>query len=133
MAAKPLHELQSLVETRATLASLTFFEKTTDGSEMAFWRKGLMSTDQETQRTNMCYQVVSNIPIYDLRTTLQQLSLDDHGFQLVHHPSACMGLRDDSASNKLYMEETGRLMETVTNAELVICYDLRVSHGFVKR
>jgi len=122
MASKRLDES---TRTRATLASLTFFQKTTDGSERAFWRKGPIDTDQETPRTNISYHVVSDIPIYDLRTKLHHLSLDNHGFQLVHYPSACIGLQDESATNKLYMEEAARLVKTITNAEHVICYDLR--------
>ena len=124
-----VRERWPLSETPATTASLTFFDKTTDGSKRAFWVKGPMSGEPKAQRTNMCYKVINDIPIYDLRAKVQQLSLDHHGFQFVHDQSAFTRLQDDIESNKLYMNETAQLVKRVTNAEHVIGYDLRVGYG----
>ena len=122
------HDRWPLAETPATKASLTFFEKTTDGSERAFWIKGPLSAEQGNWRTNMDYRVINDIPIYDLREKVQQLSLDDHGFKLEYHPTALIKLQDEINGNKSYMDETAQLIKKVTNAELVVCYDLRVSN-----
>lgn len=89
-----------------------------------------MNPGQGTRRTNMCYQVISDVPIHDLRAIVPQLSLDHHGFQLVHHPSAFLKQKDDhdSTTRAQYMDETAQLVKRVTSAEDVICYDLRVSY-----
>jgi hypothetical protein len=124
-----VRERLPLSEIPATTASLTFFDKTTDGAKRAFWVKGPMSGEPEVQRTNMCYKVINKIPIYDLRAKLQQLSLDHDGFQLAHHPSAFARLQNDTESNELYMDETAQLVKRVTSAEHVIGYDLRVGYA----
>lgn len=125
MSIYPLGKLKSASKPPC-IASLTFFKETTDGSSRAFWRKGPL--DDESERTNVSYCVIDNIPIYDLRPNITRLSLDLHGFQVINYPSSCIGLeRDVDKVNQMYLEETEQMIRMVTNAEFVTCYDLRVS------
>jgi hypothetical protein len=128
MSILPLEKLNSASKPPC-LASLTFFKETTDGSSRAFWRKGPL--DDESERTNVLYWVIDNIPIYDLRSDVARLSLDVHGFQVINYPSCCIGLeRDVEVVNQMYLEESAQMVRMVTGANFVTCYDLRVSRSF---
>jgi hypothetical protein len=62
-------------------------------------------------------------PVYDARDIADSLSLDRHGFVLVHHASRVHDFYDDQDVKAVYYPECERLLEEATGAYRVEVFD----------
>lgn len=75
----------------------------------------------------MTFEAHSNVPVKDLRNVRNLVSLKDHGFELLHRPSQLVHSLDEPEVLDQYLQETNDMLKKELNAEIVICYDVKVS------
>jgi hypothetical protein len=97
--------------------------------EKPYYYSGPLDPDQERSRTNIEYISHGNIPAYDLRGHENLLSIDKNGFEIRSMPTKVDISkpvdREDSIAEE-YMEELSAWLKSTLDAELVLCYNLRV-------
>ena len=64
-----------------------------------------------------------SVSIADARPVAGSLSLDAHGFALIHAPSAVKDFTDEALIRRVYYPEVERLIGEATGAELVVTFD----------
>jgi hypothetical protein len=81
------------------------------------------------EASNLEYKIHPNILIYDVRNHEKDFSLHANSFTYITH-STTVNFDIASADNTtLYMREMVSFTQQLFDAERVICYDVRVSHG----
>ena len=63
------------------------------------------------------------VPIHDLRSIADLVSLDREGFALVRQPSAIRNFYDDEEVKQVYCDEAKQLIKRVTGADRVFIFD----------
>ncbi|MBD1865107.1 MULTISPECIES: CmcJ/NvfI family oxidoreductase [Trichocoleus] len=63
------------------------------------------------------------VPIYDARSLIANLSLDRQGFALVEQHSAAQDFYDDDVVRRIYYPEAEQLLKQVTGATRVVVFD----------
>lgn len=63
------------------------------------------------------------VPIEDMRPLRQRLELDEHGFELLHAPTAVDDLYDDDAVATTYRDELEALLKRATGASRAVIFD----------
>jgi hypothetical protein len=63
------------------------------------------------------------VPIHDLRSIADLVSLDREGFALVRQPSAIRNFYDDEEVKQVYYDEAKQLIKRVTGADRVFIFD----------
>ncbi|MDO8431580.1 MAG: CmcJ/NvfI family oxidoreductase [Candidatus Binatus sp.] len=70
--------------------------------------------------------VKHTMPIYDGRALADRITLDRHGFAIVHQRSAVANFYDDSEIRAIYYPEVERLVKESTGAARVLVFDHNV-------
>ncbi|KAF5620825.1 lipase 4 [Fusarium sp. NRRL 52700] len=85
----------------------------------------LLEADQEARRSNLEYEVHSNIKVIDLRGQEKLPSLGDHGFEIfIHKPIVDLAVPSDEEMNK-YLEDLAVTVKDHLKAEAVLAYSFR--------
>jgi len=63
------------------------------------------------------------VPVFDVRRALADLSLDEEGFGLVRHSSNVSNFYDDEEVRRIYYPEAAALLKRLTGAERVHVFD----------
>lgn len=63
------------------------------------------------------------VPIHDLRSIADLVSLDREGFALVRQPSAIRNFYDDEEVKQVYCDEAKQLIKRVTGADRIFIFD----------
>lgn len=66
------------------------------------------------------------VSMHDARDLFGQLSLDEHGFEVVHHETRAHDLWDPEQVREVYFEEMERLVADATGAAKVLAFDHNV-------
>lgn len=121
--------LRSLVTTATTsyvdlryLKDLDIYNET-----KPYYISGVLSEDQEKFRTNLEYELLPGVPVYNLRGEEDKLSLEKHGFQILGIPDSIANLDIRGSSKEVYIREMSERVKVLLNASFVLCYDCRVS------
>lgn len=73
-------------------------------------------------RSNTVHET-HRLPIYDVRQTAADVSLDREGFELLRHSTAVRDFYDEDEVRKVYYPEAERLIAEVTGASRVFIFD----------
>lgn len=95
--------------------------------EKPYYFSGTLEQDQENARTNLVFTYHNDIPIRDLRGVEHQLKLNIHGFQLLSHTSSIDLVNPDDKQLQEYLVEVSDFIKDQLKAEVVLCYNYRVS------
>ena len=83
--------------------------------------------DPDAERMdNLEWETRPDITITDIRDRFDGFTIDEYGFQVLHHSSKVTKL-DELEELRAYREETESLLRDTLQASLVLCYDLKVS------
>lgn len=94
-------------------------------TENPYFYQGPLEPDEELSRTNVTFEAHSNVLVRDLRSVQKLVSLNDHGFELLRHPSLLIHNLDEAGILDQYLQETNNMLERELNADVVICYDVK--------
>jgi hypothetical protein len=77
--------------------------------------------------------VAQTVPMVDGRNSVEALSLDEQGFQLVHHESAVRDFYDADEVKSCYHAEIEQLVKQATGAARVVVFDTTVRSARVEQ
>jgi len=87
------------------------------------------------QRTNLVYEVQNAVPVTEIRSAKESVSLDAHGFTWIKHKSMYLAdprpfnsVDDDHGTVESFLEETIAMTKEALGASSVYVYDWRVCH-----
>lgn len=120
--------LSGIQDLPVTKASFRFILNSTRFvKEKPYHFSGPLDPDDEPYRTNITLKAQDDVPVKDIRTHIDSLDLNVHGFQFIHHKSECMDNLERQDVLEKYMNEVAVLLKDHLAAERVICFDYRVS------
>jgi hypothetical protein len=118
-------------ESPVTLAEFSYIQKSPHHNlEKPYYYSGPLPGDQGHLRTNIGFITHGKIPAYDLRGYEGLTSLDRHGFEFRVVPTTTSISEPVDREDKIaeeYMEEVAAWLKKEMQAELVLCYNCRVS------
>ena len=119
--------LSSLANTLpATAASFKYIrDSAAFQTEKPYFYQGPLEPSQEKFRTNIDFETY-HVPVRDLRDIIPSLSLDLHGLQVLHRPSSFTSSLDTEEGLHNYLNETNDMIRRILQADIVICYDVKV-------
>lgn len=88
---------------------------------------GLSGDALDFPRTNIQYQELLQDRLYNLRGVEANLSIADHGFQIIQVPSETAFLDIRGRQQQEYIEEITRMVKRLLGASFALCYDCKVS------
>ena len=95
--------------------------------EKPYFFVGPLDPDQKSLRTNLSFRFYSDIPVYDLRFRIQELSIERHGFEIVKHLSPNANILHDDTAKEKYLKKIIQLLKTKLHTEMMITYEIRVN------
>lgn len=108
----------SIVETLATTAAvLNYLEPIAERP-----RSYAYDPPANAPKTNI-RSVSVEVPIHDARPVVGEITLDQHGFELVKHRSAVRDFYDDEEVKRVYYREAEQLLKAATGASRVFVFD----------
>ena len=87
---------------------------------------GFLPTEFEASRTNIQYQELVQIHAFNPRGQEHQLSLSQHGFQMLEIPTATINLDVQGSQKQRYIEDLTAIAKQFFEASFVLCYDCKV-------
>lgn len=87
---------------------------------------GLPTHNLEIPRSNIQYQAVRQVPLYNLRGKEAQLSVAEHGFQVMEVPPYITDLDVRGPQKQEYIENVTQMAKSLLEASFALCYDCRV-------
>jgi hypothetical protein len=93
--------------------------------EKPYHFSGPLNAEDEKSRTNITFEE-HDIPIMDVRTEIDKLDLDSHGFKIVSRPYLDYDGLAEPKGLEVYMYCVIGMLKEELNAENAFCYDYRV-------
>lgn len=87
---------------------------------------GFLPEDLEILRTNIEYQTLHHLPLFNLRGHEHNLSIDKHGFEIIQVPADVTTLDVRGTQKQEYIEELTEIVRERLYAPFALCYDSRV-------
>jgi len=125
MQAVPLTNLSDL---KPTLASLDFVQDRAIYKHLKPYQvNGQLPPEQEDFRTNLLWETRVNIPIYDVRSNLEALDLETHGFEFFKVPDLSQIDVGTAHGVEMYLQAVVGFLKSHLQAEQVVVYAFNVS------
>lgn len=94
-------------------------------TEKPYFYQGPLEPDEEKFRTNVEFET-HHVEAQDLRDAAEFLSLKRHGVQICRHPSSWTDDLGAEEGLRAYLTETNAMIKGMLQADVVICYDVKV-------
>ncbi len=91
-----------------------------------YYVSGSLPEEHESSRTNIQYQTLHQVPLFNLRGQEHKLSVEKHGFQIINVPDEVLCLDVKGTQRQVYIEKMAEVVKCHLDASFVLCYDYRV-------
>ena len=113
-------------QTPATFSFLKHEDKF--AHEKPYYYNGPLATGQEALRSNFGYEVISNVPVTDIRGSETQLTLEEDGVEVVNFtPRTSLAAPWESLPIQTYLDEVAAFVKQKLQAQHVLAYNYKVS------